>query len=108
MHGNLPYLESAAHSATPPGHSARSRCSQRHLRFDVIRRAMFCCAPHLMTLLNARFWKLRHFLLFAAVYEPEVTLSGSAAKLDLSPEFDHFEFMGSPLAILRASQMGWF
>src|SRR6201988_3689561 len=35
MHGNSLYLKLAAHSATPPGHSARSRCSQRRLRFDV-------------------------------------------------------------------------
>lgn len=36
MHGNSPCLKFAAHSGTLPGHSARSRCSQRRLRFDVI------------------------------------------------------------------------
>ena len=71
MHGNSLYLKLAAHSGTPPGHSARSRCRQRRLRFDVIHRAMSRCAPHLTSLLKRSVLETTPFPSFLlAVHEP--------------------------------------
>src|SRR6266446_1097191 len=90
MHGNWLSLKLAAHSGTPPGHSARSRCSQRRLRFDVIHRAMSCCAPHLMTPSEALGSGNYAISLFAAVHEP-----GSGTEEASSPAGKGSAYSGS-------------